>query len=68
MIDLVENNVSRTKFALKRITCHSVEDQEIAMREIELMGRIKSDNVIRVIDHAVTGQADIVSESILRYN
>lgn len=60
MIDLVENNTTRTKFALKRITCHSIEDQEIALREIELMGRINSDNVIRVIDHAVTGQADIV--------
>lgn len=60
MIDLVENNTTRTKYALKRITCHSVEDQEIALREIELMGRINSDNVIKVIDHTVTGQADIV--------
>lgn len=60
MIDLVENNTTRTKFALKRITCHSIEDQEIALREIELMGRINSENVVRVIDHAITGQADIV--------
>ncbi|XP_037052238.1 probable serine/threonine-protein kinase DDB_G0291350 [Bradysia coprophila] len=60
MIDLVENNTTRTKFALKRITCHSIDDQDIALKEIELMSRINSENVIRVIDHAVTGQADIV--------
>lgn len=60
LIDLAENVATRRCFAIKRITCHSIEDQNIALREIENCRKIDSENVIRVIDYELNGQADIV--------
>lgn len=60
LIDLVENASTKRKYALKRITCHSIEDERIAMREIELTNSIRHDNVIKMMDHLLKGSADIV--------
>lgn len=60
LIDLAENVATRRCYAIKRITCHSIEDQNIALREIENCRKIDSENVIRVVDYELNGQADIV--------
>ncbi|XP_023298669.2 serine/threonine-protein kinase 16 [Lucilia cuprina] len=60
LIDLAENSITRKLYAVKRITCHSIDDQNIALREIENCRRIDSENVIKVIDYELKGSADIV--------
>lgn len=64
MIDLVENATTKRKYALKRITCHSIEDQKIALREVELTQSIKHQNVVEIIDFELKGDADIVINTI----
>lgn len=64
LIDLVEHDTTKRKFALKRITCHSIEDQKYAMREIELTRSIKHSNVVEIIDFELKGDADIVINTI----
>lgn len=60
IIDLVEQSNTRRKYALKRMTCHSKEDEIIALREIEITKLIKHDNVIHIVDYMMKGSADIV--------
>uniref|UniRef100_A0A1B0D4F1 non-specific serine/threonine protein kinase n=1 Tax=Phlebotomus papatasi TaxID=29031 RepID=A0A1B0D4F1_PHLPP len=60
IIDLVENSTTKTKYALKRMTCHGIEDQQIALREIELSSSINHRNIINIVDYMVEGNADIV--------
>lgn len=60
LIDLVENTSTKRKYALKRITCHSIEDESLALREIELTNAIRHENVVHIIDHFHKGNADIV--------
>lgn len=45
---------------MKRITCHSIEDEIIAKREIEITGLVKHENLIYIIDSIIKGSADIV--------
>lgn len=64
VIDLIENTVTKRRYALKRITCHSIEDQKIALREVELTRTIRHPNVINIIDFELKGDADIVINTI----
>lgn len=64
LIDLVENSTTKRRYALKKITCHSIEDQRIAVREIELTRSIKHPNVVEIIDFELKGDADIVINTI----
>lgn len=64
MIDLVESATTKRKYALKRITCHSIDDQKIALREVELTRSIKHSNVIEIIAFELKGDADIVINTI----
>ncbi|XP_031629150.1 serine/threonine-protein kinase 16 [Contarinia nasturtii] len=68
LIDLVENATTKRKYALKRITCHSIEDQKIAIREVELTRSIKHPNVVEIIDFELEGDADIVINTISHVN
>lgn len=54
-IDLVENTFSKKQFALKRITCHSVEDQKAALQEIEYYKILRHPNVIELIESTFKG-------------
>lgn len=56
----MESSATKRKFALKRITCHSIEDQNIAMREVELTRSVKHPNIVEIIDYELKGDADIV--------
>ena len=60
MIDLVENTSTKRKYALKRMTCHSKEDEEVARQEINVMNSIEHKNVIKLVDSHFKGSADIV--------
>lgn len=68
LIDLVENGTTRKRYACKRITCHSAEDQQHALREIQLHAAVQHANVVKVYDHALTGDADIVVNAISHVN
>jgi len=59
-IDLVENTRTGKVFVVKRITCHSIEDQNLARNEIEMNRKFKHHSIIAVIGATVTGTADIV--------
>ncbi|GLV35955.1 uncharacterized protein CBL_09827 [Carabus blaptoides fortunei] len=59
-VDLVENVNNRRRYALKRITCHSIEDQRTALEEVEYCKKIKHPNVIELVDSTFKGTADIV--------
>lgn len=60
----MENSSTRRRFALKRITCHSIEDQKLALREVELTRTIKHPNIVELIDFELKGDADIVINTI----
>lgn len=60
MIDLVENTATRRKYALKRMTCHSIEDEAVVRQEMNVMESIDHKNVIKLIDFMFKGSADIV--------
>lgn len=60
----MENSSTKRKYALKRITCHSIEDQKIALREIELTRSIKHPNIVEIIDFELKGDADIVINTV----
>ncbi|KAF5285464.1 hypothetical protein FQA39_LY16638 [Lamprigera yunnana] len=59
-IDLIENTTTRRCYALKHIICHSVDDQKVALQEIEYYKKLKHSNIIELIDSTFKGSADIV--------
>ena len=59
-VDLVEDVNSGKKYAMKKITCHSTEDQNLALKEIELNQSLDHPNIIRVVGSSTSGSADIV--------
>jgi len=59
-VDLIEDTRSHKKFALKRITCHSIEDQQAAQREIDVMKELQHPGIIRLEGYSISGTPDIV--------
>lgn len=59
-VALVEESLTRRKYALKKIICHSPEDQRLAVREIEYHEIVKHPNVIELIDSDYEGNPDPV--------
>ena len=59
-VDLVEDTRTGKKYAMKKITCHSTEDQNLATREVEITRSLDHPNIVRLIGSATTGTADIV--------
>lgn len=55
-VDLVENVNTKRRYALKRITCHSIEDQRTALQEVEYCKKIKHPNVIELVDSTFKGK------------
>lgn len=54
-VDLVECSSSRKKYALKRIICHSADDQKLAVREIDYYKKFKHPNIIELVDSTFKG-------------
>lgn len=57
-MDLVENTSTKKKYALKRITCHSVDDQKIAMQEINYYKKLRHPNIIELVDSTFKGTVE----------
>ncbi|CAG0903234.1 unnamed protein product [Cyprideis torosa] len=65
-IDLVLDRRMRRYLAVKKLTCHSQEDEKMAVQEIELMRRFGTKSrsgIIEVLDYDIVGHADIDSGS-----
>jgi serine/threonine protein kinase len=59
-VHLARDAESGRKVALKRITCHSIEDQNVARLEVETMKRFSHENLIKLVGWAMVGEADLV--------
>ena len=59
-VDLVENTRTGKKFAMKKITCHSIEDQNLAIKEVEITRNLDHPNIVKVVGSSTTGTVDIV--------
>lgn len=59
-VDLIESKSNKRKYALKRMTCHSIEDQKKVLQEIEYLKKLKHSNIMELIDSTFKGSADIV--------
>lgn len=70
-IDLIEESTSHKTYALKRILCHSKEEELIAMQEVEVMRAVNHPNVIPLECHCIhkvdqyTKAVDITCEVFL---
>lgn len=58
-VDLVEDVESGKKFALKRIVCHSTEDQNTALQEVKVTRGLSHRHIVRVVGSCTRGRADI---------
>lgn len=45
-VDLVEDTQTHKTYALKRIVCHSKEEEQVALQEVQVMRDINHPNVI----------------------
>lgn len=52
---LVEDPDNHKLYAVKKIICHSMEDQTVALNEVKIHERIKHENVINLIDYEIDG-------------
>ncbi|KAF6198491.1 hypothetical protein GE061_008239 [Apolygus lucorum] len=57
---LVENARTRKRFAVKKIVCHSRDDQKDALQEVEYHKRLDHPNIIPCLESCVSGCADPV--------
>lgn len=70
-IDLVEDSRTRRLYALKRISCHSKDDERLAMQEVEVMRSFNHPNLVPLEAHAMVAVGlhsktlDITSEILI---
>jgi len=68
VIDLIEDKHSHLLYALKRVTCHSHDDEKHAVREVDLMNTVCHRSLVSCEAHAVvpvTGHITAVSEVLI---
>ncbi|GAB1611324.1 serine/threonine-protein kinase 16-like [Argonauta hians] len=55
-VDLIEDARSHKNFALKRVKCHSKEDEGVALQEVKVMQAFRHPHIVPLVDHmAVSG-------------
>ncbi|XP_063608576.1 serine/threonine-protein kinase 16-like [Penaeus indicus] len=59
-VDLIEDAASHKLYALKRITCHSQEDQKVALTEVEYHRSLSHSNIVECIDSDLVGVPDLM--------
>lgn len=60
----MEDTFTHKKYAIKKIICHGLEDQQAAAKEIEYHSIVKHQNVIECVDSVHTGRPDpVVNET-----
>ncbi|CAG9857577.1 unnamed protein product [Phyllotreta striolata] len=57
-VDLVENTSNKKKYAVKRIVCHSADDEKITMDEIRYYTKLKHPNIIKLVDFYFTNSKE----------
>lgn len=63
VIDLIEDRHSHHLYALKRVTCHSRDDEKHAVHEVELMNAVSHRSLVSCEAHAVvpvTGHVTVI--------
>ena len=65
MVDLLEDNDTGKKFALKRIQCHSREEERLAKEEAGYHRRVNHPNLIPLEEWKVTSGSGGVTEVLL---
>ena len=68
VIDLIEDRRSHHLYALKRVTCHSQDDEKHAVHEVELMNAVCHRSLVSCEAYAVvpvTGHITVVSEVLI---
>jgi len=63
VVDLVEDTRTHENVALKRIVCHSPEDQRIALMEVEMHRQVQHPSVLEVIDYDLRGKSDPIDDT-----
>lgn len=48
-MELIQHPQTHEKYALKRIKCHSAEDERIALNEINYCKKLRHPNIIELI-------------------
>lgn len=67
-VDLVEDTQSHKVFALKRLTCHSKQEEVTALQEVEVMRTVHHPNLVPLVGHSVvkvghySKTVDVISE------
>jgi len=59
-IDLARKQTSNQLVAIKRIICHSIQDQNLAKFEIEVNQQFVHSNLIPILGSCLVGEADII--------
>lgn len=59
-VDVVEDCETGKRFAMKRIVCHSIEDQNMALMEVKVNRSFDHPNIVKVIGATTQGKADIL--------
>ncbi|KAB7494737.1 Serine/threonine-protein kinase 16 [Armadillidium nasatum] len=62
-VDLVEDLITHKLYALKKIICHSPEDQKIALTEVDYYKLFDSQHIIECIDSDYVGIPNMTSNS-----
>lgn len=57
---MAEESLTHEKYAIKKIICHGLDDQRLAVKEIEYHSMLKHPNVIECVDSTHKGTADPV--------
>ena len=60
---LAEEADSKKIVAIKKIICHGMEDEKVALREAEYHDMFRHKNILRCLDSCLTGHADPVLNS-----
>lgn len=61
----MEHYETKRKFVVKKIICHGLEDQKIAMQEVEYHNMLKHPNILPCLDHTLTDRgADPILHSV----
>ncbi|XP_059179306.1 serine/threonine-protein kinase 16-like [Physella acuta] len=62
-VDLVEDSQTHKAYALKRILCHSKEEEHIALQEIQIMREISHPNIIPLECYSIN-KVDVHTKSV----
>ncbi|XP_035222115.1 serine/threonine-protein kinase 16-like [Stegodyphus dumicola] len=66
VVDLIQDQKTHRSYALKRIVCHSKEDERCAMKEAEYHNMFNHPNIIKCIDVSLVEKCDGMNRGEVR--